>query len=499
MFKNKMLNISLLIEIITFMAIMAIIIYKYPSPYLYKMMWAEDATVYLNQALNNPVASFFTPYAGYLLIYSRIFAGIALLFNLSFTPVIYLGGVILIYYLLVRFIFISFDISLWKKVLIALMIAFTRTEPIIFSNQANIQWFIALILLIMLASDYNFNTKIKKVSFAIFTLIIGLTGPFAVIFLPISALRIYLKKDFKDYLYFYIPFFISSIIQCATLIITPRVASNTTFQGINFYIKNLLNILGHVTSYTITSVIVFLVLLYLFVKAIRSSRLKEINYAVYLLLGGFLITLSSIVLDTNPQIWSEGNGCRYTYDLYFVIFASIILLVEKRDIVIGLIALFFSTLKSTRVFEPDIYWDSTVLFHKSVPEIYGRIAPDDWNIILENRNINSYKNPNYMLTINAMNKPVSFSAEASKICSASSDIGMIFQTKATENVPNSLFLKLSGDKNFIELSPRVSTCGNKYFAAFPIDKRDSKFNIFFPKDNSNTKYNIDVYCLGSNQ
>lgn len=494
----KKRNYITIIEVLVFLLIMAIIIYKYPSPYMHKMLWAEDGTIYLSQSLENIWTSFFRPYAGYILLYPRIVAAVALLFKLTYTPIIYLIGTIFVILAIVHFIFLSFDTKIWKKILIALMIPLTRVEPIIFSNEANIQWFFAVILIIMLSCEYNLTTKFKKTLFTLFTLLAGLTGPYSVILLPVSALRIYFKKDFKNYIYFYIPFFITSLIQGLTMIFTPRVSEGFAINSFSFYINNLTNIFTHVTSYAFTSWILLLALIYLFIKATRSGRYPKIFIATSLLLSGFLITLSSIIINTSPNLWSDGNGCRYTYNLYFSILVSIILLIENKDIILGLIVLFFTTLKSTRVFEPNIYWDSYLLFNKYVKEIYARINPNEWSIYLKNDNKNLFKMPNYILSIKTANRPINFITQGSKVCPVSPDIGIVFQTELMDQSPDDIYIKTSIKEKVVKLSPHLMNNTYKYFAAFPVGGKYDKFIIFIPKDERHTIYNMNIYCLGNN-
>lgn len=494
---GKRVKIEIIVELITILAVLCLLIYKYPSPFMYKLIWTEDGNIFVEGAQNGFLHSLITPHNGYLQTIQRLFAGFALLFDFKYLPIIYLSASILSLCALIHIIFTFLDVKLWKKVLISALIVSVSPNCVIFSNLCNIHWILVTILMIFIASDFIVSGKVNKTIIGISTLFIGLSGPFSVILLPVLFLRIFVKKDFRKYIFFYVPFLISSFIQSYFLLTTPRISND--FPGLynsSHYLKNCLNIIFNSSPSTIISCIIVLLLLTLLIRNLYLNP-KKSYIATSLILCGILITGSALLLRESTIFYpTNGTQCIYTYNLYFCIFSSIIILLNDKHILLGIILVSFLFLGFKRIEYPDINWNSNILLYKVIPDTVIKINPVNWVVHIKNMNSKNYKKPNYTIDLKTQNYPVTFNADSRKICPSSSDIGFVINSLDIKNSADRLFILYSNHKTVEEIKPFLVKNIYKYFSAFPITDNSSNFSIFFPKEIKHVSYEINVYCLG---
>lgn len=490
--KFKDISLEVKIEVLVMVAVFGLLVLKFPTPFLQKFLWAEDGPIFLQGAHSGFLQSLITPYSGYLHIIPRLTAGFSLLFDLKYTPIIFLIASILVVLALVHTIFTSFDASLWKKSLVSFLIVLTPSNSSMFNNLTNIQWFGASILIIFLASEYEFSNSYKKYFFAFAVLLLGLTGPFSVLLLPILGLRGFVKRDFKRNLFFYIPFLISSFIQMWFLIHAPRVSESAhAVIGLATRLQPIWNVIVNFSIWPIVSVIIFLWVIYLSIKNLRAKK----NYAiVVMLLCGLILTLCAIFSNTIPLEWSVKHGMRYSYNMYFFMLVSMVLLADRKLenifslLLVGLALCGFSVL-----YGEQINWDSQVLLYKAIPEMHVAVYPRDWSAYLKNNNKNMYKKRNYSRALNVGNKPVIMSFNSQKMCPLASDIGIVFLTSSHSRP---LLFKDGHDGSTALIYSNSMSGKYNYFKALPIENSDSTFSVVFPKENGSRNYQIDVYCLG---
>ena len=96
----------------TFIAAAAVVIgtvaqvVRLPGDTAYNTIWAEDASVFLNQALNKGILRAFTiPYSGYLHVVPRLFAALAAVLPLAWAAAIFGIGSALVVSLLGVFLY----------------------------------------------------------------------------------------------------------------------------------------------------------------------------------------------------------------------------------------------------------------------------------------------------------------------------------------------------------------------------------------------------------
>ncbi len=139
-------NRSLLVFIIVCFVIYA----RRPDKILNPQPYAEDGSIFIYQAIEDPVGSLLTPFAGYLHFVPRIVTGLSLLAGMSAAPLLMdlsslvISAFCISYLAWVRFRFlISND---WIRYMLCILIACIPSNGEIIMNITNIQWFLGFYL-----------------------------------------------------------------------------------------------------------------------------------------------------------------------------------------------------------------------------------------------------------------------------------------------------------------------------------------------------------------
>ena len=165
-----------------------------------KYLWAEDGQIFINQAKSMGVSAIWQPYAGYLHLYPRIFAFIANYFELIHRPIILFVGWFMAYLFMfvvllqrAKQLGMGFIASLFLVVLVCLQPNYGEN----FFNITNAQWLLGVVfsVLVLTSNSQSFRLSIASV---VLLLVLGLTGPFSIILLPVLMLRSIVLKDFKN-------------------------------------------------------------------------------------------------------------------------------------------------------------------------------------------------------------------------------------------------------------------------------------------------------------
>ena len=152
--------------------------------------WAEDGTIFYAQMHNEGLISFFYPYAGYMHLIPRLTVLFALPFGVINGPYVVNFIALLLHTLPVLFLFSErFDFigTAYKFFLAAYYILMPNAGETL-GNIANIQWHMALMLLMILAADppKNFMQRFYDI---LILIISGLSGPFIIFLIPFFLLR----------------------------------------------------------------------------------------------------------------------------------------------------------------------------------------------------------------------------------------------------------------------------------------------------------------------
>ncbi|MGA7986888.1 MAG: hypothetical protein WCB51_00655, partial [Candidatus Dormiibacterota bacterium] len=112
---------------------------RMPGDTAYNTIWAEDASVFLNQALNRGILHAFTiPYSGYLHVVPRLFAAIAAMLPLSWAAPIFGVGSALLVSLLGVFLYRATEGLILSRPLRLVLSAMFVAIPVVgFETEAN--------------------------------------------------------------------------------------------------------------------------------------------------------------------------------------------------------------------------------------------------------------------------------------------------------------------------------------------------------------------------
>lgn len=483
-------------SILVFIVIAGLVYLRAPHAFTYKLLWAEDATYSYNQAYFLGFKSFFYPIAKYIIIMQRIYALLALPFSDYRIPHVYLFFVIfnftIVFMLLAKFF--SY-LGKYRATFIGLLLLLVPAHPAMFSNLTFIQWPLSILLTVLFVQDWNFISKIKKALFSFAIIILGLTGPYSLIFSPLCLFRIFIKKDFKRNVLIYFVYFLTAIIELLPVVFLRLAHKHIGIEQVILSFKYFFtSTLPELSKYHFISIIFIIWLIYLLYKAFKKYNFKlsqiindkSILACFMLIIAGSIITISGRIEELSQpiqlQLWHP--YIRYTYNLYFGILATaLILSTTKKQIIVS--SFLISVISLTTFWSeklPNIYWDSHVALAKKVKGVIIEVNPYGTFYFAKLRSkITQEAKPDKKITLNF---------NAGDICPESTDIGFIIDTDSKIKAKNlSLY---SQNKVLVkELFPHYKKNNKyRYYYAMPIS--DNYESFYF--DNPN-KYKINVYCL----
>lgn len=149
--------------------------------------FAEDATVFFIGARQLGTAAILTPYGGYLNLVPRLIAAGAAHFDPLWIPAIYNDAALFLDVAAVAILF-SRRVRLPAKPALALAVALVPHLGEVFLSLTNLQWFLALALLLLLLMDDAATAWQGLFDGAVLALC-GLTGPFVCLLFPLFAVR----------------------------------------------------------------------------------------------------------------------------------------------------------------------------------------------------------------------------------------------------------------------------------------------------------------------
>lgn len=191
-----------------------------------RYLWAEDGNVFINDAQSVGLASIWKPYAGYLHVYPRLVALVANYFYLDIRPIIFLIGWITSY----LFLFWTlakkeklFGSSFLSLVFLFILVSLQPHNGENLFNITNSQWMLgAALSLLVLTKDPSFKISVVNI---ILLFLLGLTGPFSLILIPMLILKSFIMKDFRNNYWMYFIVAGSGVLQLWILLHSERLAS----------------------------------------------------------------------------------------------------------------------------------------------------------------------------------------------------------------------------------------------------------------------------------
>jgi len=151
-------------------------------------LWAEDGSVFLVQDGQLGVSAWWTPYNGYLHLLPRLIAWFArLTVDVAWWPAVY-NGLAFLCSVAVFARLASPRVRLPSKPGLMLAFALVAGTGETLLNVTNLQWFTAFFLLLQLftAPALTFAQRLGDLALLV---LVGLNGPFALVFLPLFAWR----------------------------------------------------------------------------------------------------------------------------------------------------------------------------------------------------------------------------------------------------------------------------------------------------------------------
>jgi hypothetical protein len=307
-------------------------------------LFVEDGNVFINQAFEMGVKSVWIPYNGYLHIFPRIFALIASIFDLSYTPFIFiLGWYIAYFYMAITaadFLY-SKNTDTYLVLLVLIAIGLQPHSGETYFNITNAQWFLAIVLIIRTLNDRYLRPSI--VNF-LSLLLIGLTGPFSVFIIPLILLKILLKKDIKENWFGYLIVLMTASAQIFFMLNSSRLKGGLD-KPITVWLKSFYTYFtfgGH-GIVVILSLFFWVIFLYFILKSIRSKpELSDVFFTdgILILFAAALFYFPGLIVkksDPSVIITPLSNGSRYFIVPYALSVFSIPILIRQKKMVLILL------------------------------------------------------------------------------------------------------------------------------------------------------------------
>jgi len=307
-----------------------------PGAYL----WAEDGTVFLNEAREMGAAAIFKPYAGYLHFYPRIYTLFAQLFSFVEQPVVLMFGWLISYLLMMYAVARVAAKTDRSRLVLAMLVGLTSLQPHyveVFFNITNSQWMIGGALAIFALADIEIPNLQKKIR-GVLLVPMALTGPFSITLSPALVLRLLLKKDWAAQKFTYIPIFSGAIIQACVLLTSTRVAGPTNADPELWFFAFSKLVLFGANDFLVLllAVSIWFILGFLIRKLSRDLSFAELltHPAVLMLFTAAIMFLAAIYAKKyDPtDVVALGGGNRYTWVPYTLVLLAGFLLTYGRKL-----------------------------------------------------------------------------------------------------------------------------------------------------------------------
>jgi hypothetical protein len=191
---RRSVPIALCVSLLTILALYS----RRPDAFTNPQFWAEDAVVFFKQARHG-ISAVWTPYSGYLHLYERLVAAVCSHAPPADLPALYLVGHI-IGVLFTALLCLSPRLSMPLQAKIAMACAVTMAPSLneVFHTLTNTQWVLSLTLILLLLFDKPKSTGQWAFDVCLL-LVVGLTGPFVLLFAPLFVLRAAIGRDRHGY------------------------------------------------------------------------------------------------------------------------------------------------------------------------------------------------------------------------------------------------------------------------------------------------------------
>lgn len=323
-------------KIILIIIVILLLFLKKPHSFIYPQFWAEDGTIFFSQNLKFGIHSFIIPYAGYLHFAPRFIAFFASYFPIILAPIIY-NFFALVCFLLVCFKILSSRVEIPVKPLFVLSLILVPNNGLgeIMLNTTNVQWFLAIILVLLAIQKKPENTFQTVADFLIL-FILSFTGVFIVLALPIFIYKFISEKSNYNLALM----LLGVIFSIFHIILVWKMHGSQTYNimdlvpGFKVFINNFfsLDFMLHHLHHFFLLIVSGLLFLYMACKMLPKNRLERtwIAYFLYfgiaVIIGGALKTcLDWHKFDIIVTFFKPLFSLRYSY-IFCVMFIWSLLL-----------------------------------------------------------------------------------------------------------------------------------------------------------------------------
>ncbi|MFW0883665.1 hypothetical protein ACMCNP_01155 [Candidatus Acidulodesulfobacterium sp. H_13] len=404
-----------------------------------RYLWAEDGNIFINQALSIGIVSILTPYAGYLHLYPRLITLFAVNLNLVYLPILlFLGwitGVIFSMYIIFKWL-IAQKINTFIAFFIISLILLQPSKGEVFFTITNIQWFLAIGLIIIII-DQSYKMNIRN---TLILIVLGLTGPFSALFLPVLFLNSLIKKDLRDNHLKYILIVLTSLVQIYFMYESKRISGKidtNIFDWLkSFYIfftsggKGLIAIL----SILISSVVFMYIVKSLYNLYKNNLDNNQITGLLLIFTSGIVyfagLWQSKFPLTLSPM----GGGNRYFFVPYALLVIVLPFLIKNKKIlfILFVFIIIIDVGQFTKVDRRSLNFESYIWMSKYVPKLIIPINPQwstypGWYIHVNNLNRTDAQQAVLKIKLNLnIVRILNASKNNNKFISANNDTQIIF-------------------------------------------------------------------------
>ncbi len=174
----------------------SVFLFRVSDTVLHPQFWAEDGSIFFQDAYCVGGASIIKPYNGYYHLIPRLTALFANQFDPLYAPAIYCGVAVILTFL-VLYLALSPRLSLPFKPLLALLIVIIPNGDEVYANITNTQWYLAIGVLLVIIMKPS-NTKFHLFLETLFVFVAGLTGPFVLLLMPVFIAKVWLNRSLPE-------------------------------------------------------------------------------------------------------------------------------------------------------------------------------------------------------------------------------------------------------------------------------------------------------------
>ena len=384
----------------------ALLLLRSPGSLLRPQFWAEDGTLFFQQAFNEGfLATVARPFSGYLHLFPRLVAGISLLAPMESTPLVFNLAAFVIQ-LLPALYLLSPRVSPFipaypARVAAALLYVALPASFETHVNLTNSQWHLTLSAVLLLYAAPSRNVVVRALE-TILLVLFSLTGPFSFFLLPVVARRLARAArgaPWDRHLTWAVIIAAGAAVQAVLALTSARISAGAsqfghlgpqelmTVVSMHAFFNAVFGINGFAGIHgSLPPALYGLGLLGLAFLAFVAVRDRVWPLMTLLYLAALSIASWAVFPLNDPRIWLHpGAGPRYfLFAVLFVLLSLLRLSLRASSLrVIGLVFLGLAITVAipadfTHPKQPDLQWAANVAVFRSLPagsDFYVPVVP----------------------------------------------------------------------------------------------------------------------------